>query len=47
VHFTRDRAKMGELSSPPWLTTTAWTMAALIVVLNIKLVYDSARTLLL
>lgn len=47
VHFTRDRAKMGELASPPWLTTTAWTMAVLIVVLNIKLVYDSARTLLL
>ena len=47
VHFTRDRAKMGELVSPRWLTTTAWTMAALIIVLNIKLVYDSLRTLLL
>jgi manganese transport protein len=47
VHFTRDRAKMGELVSPRWLTTTAWTMAALIIVLKIKLVYDSLRTLLL
>jgi manganese transport protein len=47
VKFTSDRAKMGVLASPPWLTWTAWTMTALIIVLNIKLIVDSARAFLL
>lgn len=47
VKFTSDRAKMGVLASPPWLTWTAWMMTALIIVLNIKLIYDSVRAFLL
>ena len=41
VKFTRDRAKMGSLVSPRWLTWTAWAMTALIIVLNLKLIHDS------
>ncbi len=41
VKFTSERAKMGVLTSPRWLTWTAWTMTALIIVLNLKLIYDS------
>jgi manganese transport protein len=47
VKFTSDRAKMGALASPRWLTWTAWTMAALIIALNIKLIHDSVRAFLL
>ena len=47
VKFTSDRAKMGALASPRWLTWTAWTMTALIIVLNVKLIADSARAFLL
>jgi manganese transport protein len=46
VKFTSDRAKMGALASPRWLTWTAWMMAALIIALNAKLIYDSARNFL-
>ena len=31
---------MGELVAPRWLVITAWIMAAAIVVLNLKLLYD-------
>ena len=47
VKFTSDRAKMGVLASPPWLTGIAWAMTALIIALNVKLIYDSARSFLL
>ena len=47
VKFTSDRAKMGALVSPRWLTSTAWIMTALIIVLNLKLIYDSLRAFLL
>jgi len=40
VKFTSDHAKMKELVSPRWLTTTAWVMTAVIITLNCKLVYD-------
>jgi manganese transport protein len=40
VKFTSDRAKMGALVSPQWLTWTAWIMAALIIALNLKLIAD-------
>jgi len=46
VKFTGDRAKMGALVSPHWLTNTAWAMAGLILILNVKLVFDSARAFL-
>lgn len=47
VKFTSDRAKMGVLASPHWLTWTAWAMTLLIIVLNVKLIFDSVRTFLL
>ena len=40
VMFTADRAKMGELVAPRWLTALAALIAAIIIVLNIKLLYD-------
>ncbi|HWA10877.1 MAG TPA: Nramp family divalent metal transporter [Opitutaceae bacterium] len=42
VMFTGDRAKMGEFASPWWVKVLAWTTAALIVVLNLKLLLDFA-----
>ena len=37
VQFTSDKTKMGGLVSPPWLKITAWVIAAVIIVLNVKL----------
>lgn len=44
VKFTADRAKMGALAAPRWLTACAAVMAVLIVVLNGKLIYDFSTT---
>jgi manganese transport protein len=40
VMFTADRAKMGELVAPRWLTVVTGLIAAILIVLNIKLLYD-------
>src|ERR1041384_7520173 len=40
VHFTSERAKMGEFASSAWLKTLAWATAALIVFLNGKYLSD-------
>ncbi len=40
VIFTSDRRKMGEFVSPLWLVVTAWVTAAVIAVLNGKLLWD-------
>jgi manganese transport protein len=45
VQFTSDRAKMGDLASPLWLKLAAWIIAAVIVVLNIKLLLGFAGVL--
>ena len=42
VMFTADRAKMGALTSPRWLTAIAGLVAAIIIVLNIKMLVDLA-----
>jgi manganese transport protein len=42
VMFTADRAKMGELVAPRWVTALAALTAAAIIVLNVKLLYDLA-----
>ncbi len=42
VMFTADRRKMGTFVSPLWMTILAWLIAAIIVVLNVKLVVDFA-----
>lgn len=40
VLFTRDREKMGALVSPLWLTLVAAVVAAIIIALNAKLLFD-------
>ena len=40
VSFTTDRTKMGELVAPRWLAVLAWVIAAVIVLLNLKLLVD-------
>ena len=40
VMFTNDRKKMGEFVNAPWLRVLAWAVAGLIIVLNVKLLYD-------
>ncbi len=40
VMFTATRAKMGEMVAPRWLTVAAALIAAIIIVLNIKLLTD-------
>ena len=42
VMFTRNRAKMGALASPSWLTVASAVIAAIIIGLNAKMVYDLA-----
>jgi len=40
VQFTADRAKMGPLASPKWLTAFAALIALVIIALNAKLIWD-------
>ncbi|MCB9092276.1 MAG: Nramp family divalent metal transporter [Halobacteriovoraceae bacterium] len=40
LHFTNDKLKMKEFASPLWLKIFGWLAATLIIVLNLKLVYD-------
>lgn len=42
VMFTRDRNKMGALVAPLWLTIVSAIIAAIIIALNVKLLYDLA-----
>ena len=42
VMFTRDKAKMGALVSPSWLTMLSAVIAVVIIALNMKLVWDLA-----
>jgi manganese transport protein len=42
VMFTADRRKMGELVAPRWVTVLAALTAAIIITLNVKLLYDLA-----
>jgi manganese transport protein len=42
VMFTADRRKMGELAAPIWVTVLAAATAAVIIALNVKLLYDLA-----
>ena len=41
VKFTGDPAKMGEFANRLWLKILGWTTAALIIILNIKLLLDT------
>jgi manganese transport protein len=40
--FTADRRKMGAFTAPRWMTCLAAVTAAVIIVLNFKLIYDLA-----
>ena len=40
VMFTRDRTKMGPLVSPGWLTAVSAVIAAIVIGLNLKLLWD-------
>ncbi|HEY7810616.1 MAG TPA: Nramp family divalent metal transporter [Allosphingosinicella sp.] len=40
VRFTSDKAKMGAFANPLWLKLGAWTISALIIALNLKLLWD-------
>jgi manganese transport protein len=42
VMFTASKTKMGELVAPRWLTVIAALTAAIIIVLNLKLIVDFA-----
>jgi manganese transport protein len=42
VMFTRDKRKMGALAAPVWLTAVAAVIAAIIIALNMKLLWDLA-----
>src|SRR5947199_5153417 len=41
VRFTGERAKMGEFANGLWLRILGWTTAAIIIVLNLKLLLDT------
>jgi manganese transport protein len=41
VLFTSERAKMGEFANAAWVKILAWITAAIIVVLNVKLLTDT------
>ena len=42
VLFTAQRAKLGDLTAPRWLTVIATLIALIIIALNIKLIFDFA-----
>ena len=41
VMFTADKAKMDDLVAPRWLTVAASVIAAIVIVLNVKLLFDT------
>ena len=41
MRFTDERAKMGEFANRVWLKILGWTTAAIIIVLNVKLLFDT------
>ncbi len=40
IHFTSDIKKMGVFANRTWIKVVAWSIAAIIVALNLKLVFD-------
>jgi len=40
VMFTSDRAKMGAFANPPWVRILAWLTTGIIVLLNVKYLFD-------
>lgn len=40
LRFTGNRHKMGEFTNPVWIKILGWTTAAIIITLNVKLLFD-------
>jgi manganese transport protein len=40
MRFTGEKAKMGEFANRLWVKTLGWTAAGIIIVLNVKLLFD-------
>ena len=41
IHFTSDRRRMGDFATPRWGALLAWAAAAIIISLNVKLVFET------
>jgi len=41
MRFTGEKAKMGEFVNPLWIKILGWSIAAIIIVLNVKLLFDT------
>jgi manganese transport protein len=41
IRFTGDKAKLGEFANRWWLKILGWTTAAVIIILNVKLLFDT------
>jgi len=41
MRFTDEKVKMGEFANPLWVRILGWTTAAIIIVLNVKLLFDA------
>lgn len=41
VHFVSDKRKMGAFAIPRWVAALSWTVAAIILALNFKLLFDT------
>ena len=41
MRFTGEKSKMGEFVNPLWIKILGWTVAAIIIVLNVKLLFDT------
>ena len=41
MRFTDEKAKMGPFANPIWIRILGWTTAAIIIVLNVKLLFDT------
>ncbi|HEY4416475.1 MAG TPA: Nramp family divalent metal transporter [Verrucomicrobiae bacterium] len=41
MRFTGEKAKMGEFVNPLWIKILGWLVAAIIIVLNVKLLFDT------
>src|SRR5437660_4107310 len=41
MRFTNEKAKMGEFANGLWLKILGWTVAGIIIVLNVKLLFDT------
>jgi manganese transport protein len=44
IHFTSDRKKMGTFTIKLWMKIAAWTVALIIISLNVKLVYQEVAS---